>query len=135
MESVSQLLKTRVCDLIRENYNPYFEYWIGDAWHAGFPTLYVDVIFGTLDKDRTLRTRIGDRIYDDLQKKIETMGEHISHAVEALISLMPNCDEDTVCRFVERLIKSQLEDNDFSMFFEEETDNENPVTTSSPAPV
>lgn len=129
METVSERLKVRTCGLIRDNFDTHFKLWIGDAWHAGFPTLYVDVIFGNLDKEKTLRGRLGDRLHDDLQKKIETMGEHVGHAVEALICVSPSCDELTVCRFVERLIDAQLGDNDFSMFFEEETDDENPVTT------
>jgi hypothetical protein len=135
MELVAEKIKTRVCELIRENFNGYFKYWIGDAWHAGFPTLYVDVVFGTLDKKRTLRGRLGDRLYDDLQKKIETMGEHVSHASEAFFHTMPDCEEDDICRFVSHLIDAQVADDDFSMFFEEDTDDENPITTSPPAPV
>jgi hypothetical protein len=128
MEVVAHTLKTRVGVLIRENYNYYFKEWIADSWHAGFPTLYVDILFGTLDKERTLRGRLGDRLYDDLQKKIETMGEHISHGVCAFMYAVPTYEEEDVYRFVYRLIDSQLEDADFSMFFEE-------VTTSPPAPV
>jgi hypothetical protein len=123
MEIVAENLKTRICELIGENYNDaYFILWVQDAWHAGFPTLYVDVVFGTLDTERKLRARLGDGLYNDLQKKIETMGEHVTHALSAFIDTVPTYEEKDIYRFVSRLIDSQLLAVDVSLFSEEEED-------------
>lgn len=127
MEPVASLLKTNVCNLIRENFDGFFVHWIADAWHAGFPTLYVDIMFGTLDKDKTLRTRIGDKLYDLLQKRVETMGEHVSHATTAFVQTSSRYTLTSVCRFVKIMIDEQLRDSELCMFFEDETDNDESV--------
>jgi hypothetical protein len=128
-DSAKELLKTHLRNLVRGNYDEHFELWIEDAWHAGLPTLYVDVLFGTLDKHRTLKTRIGEDSVRDLQRKVEIMGEHVSHATLAFISVVPNHTETLVFSFISKLVDTQFNDNELSMFLEELTDEDEPTTT------
>ncbi len=129
LDTAKELLKTKLCNLVRENYDMYFGHWIEDAWHAGFPTLYVGVLFGTLDRDRTLKTRIGEDNVRDLKQKVEIMGEHVSHATRAFITVVPNHTENLVCSFICKIVDNQFDDNELSMFLEELTDEDEPTTT------
>ena len=123
IDHAKETLKSRICKQIQENYDVHFEFWIDDAWHAGFPSIYVDVFFGTFDKDKTLKTRIGEVIVNELQRKVETMGEHISHATAAFIRVFPNHDKHTIVSFVKALIDRQFDDNELTMFWEPESED------------